>query len=566
MTRVILLCLLLTGTYVSGQVSFKATSDARQVVTGQYFNVTFTLQNADGSNFTAPNFGGLSVAGGPSRNQMRSSINGKVTTEISFVYSLVADKPGTYTIAPAALRVNGQEIKSNSLKVEVVKGRDPADTGGIEPFIIEATIDHDTGYVGQQLTLKYTLFTNQSVRQVNISNVSEFDGFFAQELKNYRSPTEQVVIDGVQYSKRVIGVYALFPQQEGKTEIEPVDIILGVSEGGRRSNSIFFTTRLKQYRARSNGLTIEVLDLPDGAPTSFSGAIGDFFMGTSIDKKSITQDDALTLTLQIKGDGDGRFIEPPAQPYTDLFDIYDPNLLGEQTQVTGDKVQVIKTYEYLMIPKKTGTIKFQPEMAFYDVDSSAYEVIKSQLYTVRVIPGTGRESADLDLLSKELPAPRPIGSLSDVGKSFAWSWGHIGLNGVLLATLGGLLVVRRQRDIADAEDPDAKRRRLAQEQAVKTLDDAKQALDDGDVKEYYIRIRQALQRYLSDRASLPTDQLSKQHITSLLKDQQLERHLDPLLSVMQKGEQAIYASIAPGQERQDYDTILEVISDIEMSI
>ena len=95
--------------------------------------------------------------------------------------------------------------------------------------------------------------------------------------------------------------------------------------------------------------------MPDGAPTSFSGAIGDFFMGTSIDKKSITQDDALTLTLQIKGDGDGRFIEPPAQPYTDLFDIYDPNLLGEQTQVTGDKVQVIKTYEYLMIPKKTGT-------------------------------------------------------------------------------------------------------------------------------------------------------------------------------------------------------------------
>ena len=213
---------------------------------------------------------------------------------------------------------------------------------------IRDSLDHDTGYVGQQLTLKYTLFTNQSVRQVNFSNISDFDGFFAQEIKNYRSSTEQVVIDGVQYSKRVIGVFALFPQQKGITDIEPVDIVLGVSEGGRRSNSIFFSTRLKQYRARSNGLTIQVLDLPDGAPESFSGAIGDFYMGTSIDKKTITQDDALTLTLQIKGDGDGRFIEPPEQPYTDLFDIYDPNLLGEQTQVSDDKVQVIKTYEYLI--------------------------------------------------------------------------------------------------------------------------------------------------------------------------------------------------------------------------
>ena len=564
--RFLLLCLLVSSASLSAQVSFKATSDARQVIAGQYFTVTFALQNADGSNFKAPDFGGLSVAGGPSRSQMRSSVNGRVTTEVSFVYSLVADKPGNYTIAPATLRVNGQEIKSNPIRIEVVKGRDPGDSEGAEPFIIEATIDHDTGYVGQQLTLKYTLLTNQAVRQVNFGNISEFDGFFAKEIKNYRSSTEQVVRDGIQYSKRVIGVFVLFPQQKGVTDIEPVNIVLGVSEGGRRSNNIFFTTRLKQHRARSNGLTIQVLDLPEGAPDSFSGAIGDFYMGTSIDKKTITQEDALTLTLQIKGDGDGRFIEPPLQPYTDLFDIYDPNLLNEQEQVIGDKMQVVKTYEYLMIPKKTGTLRFQPEMTFYDVDSSRYEVIKSQQYTIRVVPGTGRESADLDLLSKELPPPRSVGDLRDVGKSFAWSWGHIGLNGVFIMALGGMLVVRRQRDIADAEDPDAKRRRLAQEQAVKTLDDAKQALDNGDIKEYYIRIRQALQRYLSDKASLPTDQLSKSHISMLMIEQGLERHLDSLLAVMQKGEQAIYASIAPGQEQGDYDTIVSIIKDIELSL
>ena len=565
MRSTFLYMLILLSFTLCAQVDFKARTDARQVVTGQYFTVTYTLQNADGTNFKPPNFGGLSVAGGPRRSQQMSNINGKVTTQVSFEYTLVADKAGTFKIPGATLIVQGQTVTSNELSIQVVKGKDPGVAAGSQSFILEATIDHDTGYVGQQMTLKYTLYTNQSVRRVNFGSLPSFEGFFAQEIKGYRSPTEQVVLDGVQYSKRVIGVFSLFPQQKGITEIPPVDVVLGVSAGGQRSNSIFFTTRLKEHRARSNGLTLTVQDLPADAPISFSGAIGDFYMGTSIDKNTITQDDALTLTLQIKGDGDGRFIEPPTQPYSDLFDIYEPNLLGDQSQVVDDKVQVIKTYEYLMIPKRTGTLRFQPELAYYDTDSSRYEVIKSKQFAVRVVQGSGRESADLSLLDRELPTPQPLGSLSKIGQSFAWSWGHIGINGALLTLLGGMFMVKRKKDIAEAEDPDAKRRRLALEQAKRTLDDAKQALDQGDIKEYYIRIRRALQKYLSDKASLPSDQLSKDHISSLLKERNLDQHLEAVSSVMQKGEQAIYASIAPGQERGDYDTILGVIQDIEMS-
>ncbi|HRI32451.1 MAG TPA: hypothetical protein PLD02_01775 [Saprospiraceae bacterium] len=42
---------------LKSQVSFEATTDAKQVLTGSTFQVQFTLHNAEGGSFTAPDFG-----------------------------------------------------------------------------------------------------------------------------------------------------------------------------------------------------------------------------------------------------------------------------------------------------------------------------------------------------------------------------------------------------------------------------------------------------------------------------------------------------------------------------
>ncbi len=550
---------------LTGQVSFVAQTDAKQVVTDQYFTIKFTLKNANGANFKPPSFEGFQVVGGPSQSQMRSNVNGKVTFEVSIGYTLVAKKTGKLKIGPATINAEGQSYKSQVVNIEVVKAKANASSDSNNPnFIIEASLDHDTGYVGQQITLKYTLFTNQNVRNVDFTALPNFDGFFAQELNNYRSPTEQIVRDGVQYYKRVVKVIALFPQQRGKFQLDPAQVVLGVSDG--RSSNFFFNTRLKRYNARSEGLTVQILESPLDAPVSYSGAIGNFFMGTSIDKKTVSLDDAITLTLQVKGDGDGKFIQPPEQPYTDLFDIYDPNLLGEQTQVVDDKIQVIKTYEYLMIPKRMGVIKFNPEMTYFNVDSAKYEKIYGQQYQVRVVKGSDREIADIDKEEILLTPPKAIDRLYSKDKHFAFSWTHIGLNGGLLCGLVGLLFAFKIKVDRDNEDPFAKRSRIAKAIAVSKLSKAKEALDDGDIKEYYIRLRTALQEYLADKTNQPSSQLSKEHISSLLYEFDLEDQLDSLMLILKKGEQAIYASIAPGQELDDYHKSLDIVSSVEFKL
>ena len=553
-------CLCIVGT-LNSQVQFVATTDAKQVVTGQYFTVKFALKNGDGEQFRPPSFSGFQVVGGPSRSQMRSNINGKVSYEVSFGYTLAADKPGKFKIGSATIYANGETYKTAPLNIEVVKAA-KQDGNAATNFIVEATVDHDTGYVGQQITLKYTLFTTQNVRQVDFSTLPSFDGFFAQELNNYRSPTEQVVRDGVQYYSRVIKVIALFPQQRGKFKLDPSRLVLGVSDG-QRSNSFFFSTRLKRYNAASNGLDIEILETPANPPISYNGAVGDFFLGTKVDKKTVAMDDAVTLTLQIRGNGDGKFIEPPEQPYSDLFDIYDPNLLGEQTQVVDDKIQVTKTYEYLMIPKRTGVIKFNPELTFFNVDSSRYEKIYGQQYQVNVIKGSNRELADIEDVITELPIPPPVGNLYNQNSQFAFSWIHLSANGLLLLGFVGILGIYKKKKAQDNEDPAIKRKRIAKQRAIAKLSMAKEALDQNDITTYYVRLRKALQEYLADKTNQDTSQLSKEHIASLLSDFNLEAQQDQLLNIMQKGEQAIYASIAPGNESEDYDVSIDIIGSIE---
>ena len=563
---IFLFCFLIQG--MTGQVKFYAYSDAKKVVPGQYFTVSFSLENARGSDFKAPSFVDFDVASGPNTSQEMTFLNGRSKQKLTYSFTLVATDIGEYFINPASIVVNGQRLRSEPLAVEVIKGKTQeqlAEEGLInQDFMINAEVDFSTGYVGQQITLKYVLLTTKDVRSFNFRRIPEFDGFFSQEIQNSASRTEQVIVGGVPYYKRTLKVFALFPQQKGKFTIDRTSVVLGVPDG-KRSSSFFFNTRLKQFQVNSNSVEVHIVSPPPNAPVSFSGAIGDFYLGTAVDKKSITQDDAITLTLQIRGFGDGKFIQAPKQPYTTLFDIYDPNLLADKSEVVGEKIQVTKTFEYLMIPKKTGLIKFNPELTYYDVDSARYITIYAQQYRVNVVEGSDRELADLNELKSDLILPQPITSLKSIGPKFAYSPVHIGINGVLFLSLIGLVVVRKIRDDRDNIDPAMKRRQQAKKIAVKRLTSSKEYLDQGEIKEFYIHLRQGLMEYISDKTNQPSSQLTKGDIESILLTHNLNEHTPALLEILKKGEQAIYASIAPGQEIEDYKQSTDFIEAIEIA-
>ena len=565
-----ILSLLFFSKGLSGQVKFYASTDAKQIVAGNYFEISFTLENARSQQFKAPSFVNFKIVGGPNTSTQMSIVNGRRSQKMTYTYTLTTDKLGKYSIGPAEVTVNGKPLKSNPITIEVLKGK-PANSnaagtaGEAGDIILEAHIEQKTGYVGQQITLKYDLYTTLDVRSYNFSKLPAFDGFFAQELQGYNGQPERIVKDGVQYAKRTIKVIALFPQQKGSFSFDPARAVLGISTG-KSSNNFFFSRRLKQLNIASSGFKLNIKDLPEGAPESFSGAVGDFQMGTAVDKKSITTDDAITLTLQVRGVGDGKFIEAPTQPFSNEWDIYEPNLLNEDQKVVGDRIQYTKTFEYLMIPKKLGRLQFRPEFTYFDADSSMYFRIQGDRYNVNVIKGTGRELADIQ--TEEIPLT-PIYTetrLKSIGDTFAFSWGH-GIGNMFLG-LGvlGLLLAKRKEIERNNIDPALLRNERAQKLAIAKLSEAKNELDKGDVTQFYIQLRKGLTSYLADKTNRDSDQLSKKDISNLLLQHNLSNHKDEIFRIMQKGEQAIYAAIRPGDEEATYQRTIEIVKEIEVSL
>ena len=94
-----------------------------QVIAGQQFKLSYSV-NQQSTDIQIPDFPNFSLLAGPYKSQQMSStfINGQYTNnyEETYTYTLIAQKAGTYTISPASIKVNGQKVQSNGVKIEVL--------------------------------------------------------------------------------------------------------------------------------------------------------------------------------------------------------------------------------------------------------------------------------------------------------------------------------------------------------------------------------------------------------------------------------------------------------------
>jgi len=193
---------------------FYAKVDSKKIVEGSYVTVQFVLDNATGKSFIAPKFDDFTILSGPSRSSSFSNVNGRVSKNMSFGYTLRPKKTGTKIIGPAKIKVGNQILQTNPISIEVVKGSEKAITTDKEIFV-QAIISDSSAYVGQQIILDYKLYSTLDVRSVNFLTEQEFEGFYTQVLPASRSALQREVFDGVEYYSKSIRKVALFPQQTG---------------------------------------------------------------------------------------------------------------------------------------------------------------------------------------------------------------------------------------------------------------------------------------------------------------------------------------------------------------
>ena len=570
------------------EVVFKANAPS-QVIAGRPFQLTYTV-NQRCRDLNAPEFTDFDVLAGPysSTSSSISFVNGRRTSsyEQTYTYTLMAQRTGTFTIGPASIKVDGSNYQSNGVRIQVLpedqqpqqtasqgRGQGQQSSQGSQGSQVSSenlfvrTITTKTKVHEQEaFMIMYKLyFANVDVAQLtNNTKLPEFTGFLKQELEQGEIQTELEHYNGRNYQTAVLYRTILYPQHSGDITIDPArfEAVLRV-QTRQQVRSIFddffgsYTNVTKMLTAP--GVTIHVAALPGGKPAGFSGGVGKFNLTPSISQTELQANDAVTIKLDISGSGNMKLLKTPSIDWPEGFEPYDPKVTNN-FKTTSSGVSGTKSIEYLAIPRSAGDYTIPAvHFSYFDIEDKAYKTLSTPEYTIHVKRGAGSSAGsssgeegavvyhahkeDIKQLGSDIryidakPLQRKAKAQSSlIDYQYLWLWY------VLPLVLAGIVLVVLRKQMLENADITRVRYKRANKVAQKRLKAAAAALKANNKDAFYAAIEQAAWTYLSDRLSIPTADLNKENITSILQQKGVsETLIADVKNVLSTAEFARYA-------------------------
>ncbi len=581
--QVLILFLILTSGILTAQ-TFEASTDARQLVLGNQLELTFTLNNARGTNLRVPDFKDFTVVSGPNKSSSMTIVNGRQSSSESFIYTLQPKKIGTLKIGSASIKANGKTLKTNPLSVSVVKGKKSnattqaeIDKEMSEQVFVEIIPSVTDARIGQQVVLDYKLYTTLGIENYNMVSESEYPGFYTSDMRQFRAGVVKEVRKGVQYTTKIIKRIALFPQQAGLLTIEPAQLQLGISledPNNRKRRGFFYTPKVRMHSVTTNEVKISVQKLPENAPESFTGAVGKYKITPLIEKRNLTTDDALTIRLAINGNGDVKQVQaPPLLLPEDKFEVYEPRIIEEENIESRGQLTARKIVEYLVLPKVPGRYNIAPEFTYFDTDSLKYVTLAPINYPVTIEKGTNKKTgaipqASTDLANQDIRYIKQDTSFSSgkgifYGSPFFWI-----LWCLPLVALGGIFVYKQKLTREGNVDLITLKRNRAQALARKRLSSAEGYLTKKESRPFYDQVSQGMLGYICDKLNIPTSQLTKDNVKEKMVALHVsQNNIDTYMDIIKTSEMALYAGMDNEADMQKtYNNALEVVTNIEEEI
>lgn len=418
--RFFFLLFILTGAIsvvLAQEPEFRTSVSASKIAQHSVFEVQFELLNANGLDFRPPSFESFRVVGGPSIGSSTMVINGAVSRSQSWSYSLLATTQGKLTIGAATVVAGSKKFITRPVSIEVIAQKDITKPGSTsssrEPILLKAETDRKSYYPGQQIILTYRLLFRENVQTVSTIDEDDYADFFIQHFSDFSREATFETINGVQFTSRIIKSIALFAHQSGTYTIDPMVMSAGINAPFPGNQGFFTMRRIQDVQVASAPLTIAILPLPDGAPTSFSGAVGAYQMSLTPGKTEITTDEAFTFQVEIKGNGDSRRWDVPSAVVNGDFETYDPKVLEEKVFDAGNEVSHFRKVAYQMIPAKPGDYKVIVPFTYFDPAQKQYVTIGSDSIDLHVNQGTG-VPFDTSSLNKIASGPPELMSVNPV--------------------------------------------------------------------------------------------------------------------------------------------------------
>ena len=596
----ILLSILLTNLNNFSQEAEFTASAPKVISVGEQFRLTFSL-NKKTSGFRAPDLRNFNILGGPSTSSSSNIqiINGKMIQSFSYTYTYIlqATKKGKFTIDPAQVIVNRKQYKSNSLTIEVIEGTSPdaskqsvpssrenqavPDISNKDLFVRVLTNKRNV-YQDEHIVATIKIYSKLNIAGFENVKFPPFNGFWTQEIETPNQISlQRENVNGVIYNSGIIKKTLLFPQRSGEIVIDPFELECVVRQRMTRSRSIFddfFGTfnNVKKY-VKSEPVKIIVKPLPSAKPSSFNGAVGSYSMKASVDKQIAKTNDAITLKVNISGNGNIKLIDPLKIDFPPDFETYDPkishNVKNSENGSVGNK-----TFEYLMIPRHSGNYRIPPiEFSYFDTKLKKYKTLTSGEFKISVEKGKEIETGNVvSGFSKE--DVKFIGSDIQFIKinDFKLKRKNEILFGSLRFYLSYLIVffifliifIIRRKQIKQNENIQLVKNRKANKFAKKRLKLALQYLKENNRDQFYEEVLKAMWGYLSDKLNIPVSDLSKDTAFKSLENFEIEKALtEKFLGLIDICEYARFApSERPSQMDSIYSEAIRIISKLRQKL
>ncbi|PLX00496.1 MAG: hypothetical protein C0593_00760 [Marinilabiliales bacterium] len=614
-SRIVLVLILVFNLFVVTAQETTFSAKAPKVVrSGEQFQVVYTIVG-DYTGFNPPALAPFNVLSGP--NQSRSSNfefrNGKSTsyTQTTYSYWLQASSTGTFTIEPATVIINKKEKKqSNKLNIQVVAGKtspnagqpssntnsrsqvsQQSPTGSVtgEDVFVRTEASKRRVYIGEQFVVSEKIYSRLPVAGFGDVKFPNYSGFWSQEVDiPDRINLERVAVNNQVYSMGEIKRTVLFPQKSGTITLEPseVEVVVQVRDNSPRRRTgnpfvddPFFNPRVSNVpvASKSKPVSITVMPLPEeGKPADFAGAVGQFTISSSIDKTSLSTNEAITLRYKISGTGNLPLIDLENLRFPPDFEVYDPKVT-KNIRTTTNAVTGTITFEYVLIPRSAGSFSIPAvKLVYFDPEKETYVSLRSSDYLVDVAKGDQDEGLvyqglakedveiigeDIRYIKKESSSFRPVNATF-----FASGKWYLLIIVIVLVNTGVFVILsirrKKQADIVGMKN------RKATKLAKRRLKLAEKLLNESKVEQFYEEVSSALWGYMSDKLNIPTAYLNTEKVKLRLD----ERGLDTVLSekFFEIVSHCDYARFAPGDLSSGmqnlYNESVDLITMLEKSL
>lgn len=374
--------ILLSAITTYGQVFLSTETNAKETLLNEPISLTIVMkisgeEYVQESRLILPDLEKFDIiANGSEQKTFIDPLNKVRVNQFIVQFLLQPKQVGNVKIGSALVKVNGKMYKSEPFDILIRPD-------GLKKQQDKVASSNDV-YLNVKLENK-EVYKNEPVVAVLRVYSKDIDNF--RKIKNI-NPRKQsnVIVEAINYnrsdiesggkqdySSQIIGMFVIFPKEEGHIELPSFTADIGNSKEGKLV---------------SNRPVVHVKKLPPGAPEDFDDFVGNFSLTIS-DVESIPQpieiNKPIDVVLKMAGKGNLSTKKMPQILETDEYNVFPPKFVKKIKTEREGIVGEIEAH-YIIIPKKAGDITIKSEnMSFFNPDNKAYKELYNQSIVVKAM-------------------------------------------------------------------------------------------------------------------------------------------------------------------------------------